>query len=190
MKLNWIRFNDDGTSIGVEGRWAKVSESEAIFYIYGTNSKDDWRSNFDIRRVKLKDGSRINAMDYAESQWMVEYIASRMNIKNVKKLTIVGHSRGGALAQVTAYRLLKKYSYIDTKCVLFGSKRAGNHSFVKTIEPITDSYRHRGDYIPLLPPWPWYKNVKHVVFGVFSFNILKVHLQSAYYSFYDKYNLR
>lgn len=187
--MDWKKFNDNETKEGVEGRWRQMGTHRATFYIYGTNHKMDWLSNFSLNRTLLQDGIRVNTKDLVEAQWTVEYITSRIDMKKVKILTIVGHSRGGGIAQIVAWKLNEFYPNVSVKLVLFGGKRAGNKKFVKSINHITDAYRHRGDIVPFLPIWPLYYSVKTTVFGKWSLNFIKVHMPFAYRLFYHKYSL-
>lgn len=78
-----------------------------------------------------------------------------------QKVIIAGHSMGGAIATLAAYKISK---YVpDVTCVTFGCPRVGNRAFVKSFNNlITDSYRfvYRNDIVTEVPKlfW-WYRHV-------------------------------
>jgi hypothetical protein len=83
-----------------------------------------------------------------QPDWMYRYINS------TKEVCITGHSLGGALATIHAFRL--RY-FIQNRIVLttFGSPRVGNDGFSRHMLNIIDkSYRYVNGYdiIPHVPP--------------------------------------
>ncbi|UJX26381.1 lipase family protein [Pseudoalteromonas sp. CF6-2] len=80
--------------------------------------------------------------------------------KASKKLNIhvVGHSLGGALANLAA-NWLKNHFGANVKLYTFGAPRVGYHSFAIQTEAATNNhvYRcvHAADPVPLVPVWPF-----------------------------------
>jgi len=76
-------------------------------------------------------------------------------------VVIAGHSMGGAIATLAAYKMASSVPYVT--CVTFGSPRVGNRSFTKEFNKlVTNSYRivHRNDAVTKWPKllW-WYRHV-------------------------------
>lgn len=188
--MNWNHFNDNETKAGVEGRWAKYSSDHVVFYIHGTNHKMDWARNLQIFLTKIKGKIRVNRQDLREAQWVVEYITNHIDLSAIKKLTIGGHSRGGAIAQIVVLKLIDKYPHIDTNGVLLASKRTGNRHFVHLIQNFVTAYRHRGDIVPHIPFWPFYRNPKTILFGKWTPLFWRAHQVKSYNQYMDKYHLR
>lgn len=191
--MDWKHFNDNETNDGVEGRIALKEPDHLIVHIIGTNHGMDWKRNFQLRMVRY-DGMRINRHDLYEGQWTMEYIANHYDLSKIRKITVGGHSRGGATAQVVTMKILKQYPSIDVECILLAPKRAGNSAFYRRIVDHVKSFKHRGDFVPLLPPYipiffP-YRSFKHTKFGKFSFNIVEVHAVKQFNWVMDKYSLR
>lgn len=193
MKMDWKHFNDNTNNEGVEGRWRVIDEDHLIFYISGTNSSYDWKSNFTVKMVDYK-GTKVNAIDLYEGQWCVDFISNLVDMNSIKKVTVGGHSRGGAAAQIMVARLLDLYPHLEVQGILLASKKAGNHNFAAMIERYCIAFKHRGDIIPHLPfniplllP---YVNVYHKRFGFFTFRFTACHLPANFAHIMDKYHLR
>ncbi|TCI01770.1 lipase family protein [Corallincola luteus] len=74
-----------------------------------------------------------------------------------KPIHCVGHSLGGALAQLAANWIKKRYK-VPVKLYTFGAPRVGYKSFATLAESsLQGVYRatHRSDPIPLVPVWPF-----------------------------------
>lgn len=65
---------------------------------------------------------------------------------------LIGHSLGGAIAQLYAWRDKKP-------AVTFGSPRVGDRKFAKAVTPYVVRVHSRGDKIAYLPPW--WLNYRH-----------------------------
>lgn len=186
--MNWIHFNDNETKEGVEGRWYSPSPHRATFYIHGTNHREDWKSNFrTLGRARVRDGIKINKKDLREAQWVVELIRSKLDMNQLEILKLGGHSRGGAIASIVAWKIKEQFPHVSLQAILLAPKRTGNKEFVESIEPYTKAYRHRGDFVPFLPLWPRYRMVSLKTFGKFC---LLSHARKSYVRFMDKYGLR
>lgn len=191
--MDWKHFNDNDTNDGVEGRIALKTPEHLVVHIIGTNHGMDWKRNFQLRMVRY-DGMRINRHDLYEGQWVVEYIKNHYDLSTIRKITVGGHSRGGATAQVVTAKLLKQHPYIEVECILLAAKRAGNKALIRRIQDCVKAFKHRGDFVPLLPPcipifYP-YRHFKHTKFGKFSLNIVEIHAVKQFNWVMDKYSLR
>ena len=81
--------------------------------------------------------------------------------RNETRVIIAGHSMGGAIATLAAYKLV--WVVPNIICVTFGSPRVGNRAFIKNFNKlVTASYRvvYRNDAVTR---WPkllfWYRHV-------------------------------
>lgn len=90
----------------------------------------------------------------------VDTLITKLCIDN-NRVIIAGHSMGGAIATLAAYKMASIVQ--DITCVTFGSPRVGNRKFIKRFNKrVTHSYRivYRND---MVTRWPkllcWYRHV-------------------------------
>ena len=81
-----------------------------------------------------------------------------------KKLLITGHSKGGALAQLAAYRLARQNTAVHA-VYTFAGARAGDQSFAAAFNQLLGNalrFEYRDDLVPHLPPdtGAWLKVLK------------------------------
>ena len=88
--------------------------------------------------------------------------------KKLEKLKIIGHSLGGALAQILGYILKFDAKFADVKLigadgvkvVTFGSPRVGNwefsNSFLTKQGLVHHRIRHESDFVPMIPALNFY----------------------------------
>lgn len=90
----------------------------------------------------------------------IDKIITKLCINN-DRVIIAGHSMGGAIATLAAYKMASMVQ--DITCVTFGSPRVGNRKFIKRFNSrVTDSYRvvHRNDAVTKVPKLLfWYRHV-------------------------------
>jgi hypothetical protein len=85
-------------------------------------------------------------------------VKARLDAGNTpRKLFITGHSKGGPLAALTAWRLSQDPALagIDIRVVTFASARAGNDEFVRAFNESGISYlghEATADVVPFVPP--------------------------------------
>jgi pimeloyl-ACP methyl ester carboxylesterase len=116
--------------------------------IYGSNDLGDWLRNFGTGRT-IGNRERVNRWDRYEALVVLRGIRD-LGIH----VQVIGHSRGGAIAQIVARELMRQHRL--SMCTVYGSKRTGNRTFVDALtygEGWFSHIRNRGDWIPLLPPW-------------------------------------
>jgi predicted lipase len=188
--MKWQHFAENDTKEGVDGRWKYLSHDHLVIYIHGSNHPTDWKNNFRLRRFNLGNNIRVIRHDFLESQWVMEYFETIIT-KNLKYITIGGHSRGGAVAQILSYLIQKRHEDITLRCILFSSKRTGNLNFVRSISEYTSHYKNRGDFVPALPPFPpFYSNVKTQRIGEFTLRFWDAHEPRSYFDIMTTYGLR
>jgi len=132
-----------------------------VIFVEGSNDYPDWKRNlFCLRRRGWAGIGRVNRIDRKEARKLL-----RENRCLPNTVTLIGYSRGGAIAQIAAAALAEKGRAVDL--ILFASKRTGNEAFVKKLDAPNiaevTAKRKRGDIVPFLPPW--YANVKHEAIG-------------------------
>ncbi len=84
-------------------------------------------------------------------------IESELNKLGPRPVHCVGHSLGGALANLAANWIKKRYS-VPVKLYTFGAPRVGWNGFATQSETLLEGvYRavHRSDPIPMVPVWPF-----------------------------------
>ncbi|KIM40186.1 hypothetical protein M413DRAFT_446346 [Hebeloma cylindrosporum] len=78
-----------------------------------------------------------------------------MSLKNTNKVALIGHSLGGALAELDSLFLtLNLPSSTSIKAVTYGTPRVGNASFAQLIDSKVPDFRrinNKADIIPILP---------------------------------------
>lgn len=141
---------------------------EIIFQ--GSTTKEDWQHNFDFLPRKVKPYKNMKKAWYAHRGFVEMYHAVRDDILDEVSLcddflfVIVGHSQGGALAQLCA----EDMAYRDRAvlCYTFGSPRVfygiktmrhfdGMRMYVKCLE-------NGSDIVPHLPLFGFNLNKNHI----------------------------
>lgn len=125
-----------------------------------TDSNTNWISNFFLTKKTVayhNSGSPIRVhngfyYDYVSSarRFVHEYIKSR----DVKELTIIGHSLGGALATLCAVDVQYNFPSVSVSCITFGSPRVGNRYFSESYDrrvPDTRRYVYGNDFFCSVP---------------------------------------
>lgn len=105
----------------------------------GTQSCADVLDNFQIWKEDWY-SYRVHS-GFAEQAREVEKRVSEIDYD-----ILIGHSLGGAIAQLLAVK--------DKKlAVTFGAPRVGNRAFAKAVRPYHIRVHSRGDRVSYLPPW-------------------------------------
>lgn len=144
MTWHWIG-KDDGRS-GLEWRFSIVGRT-AWVYIPGTDHADDARHHLRLRLTGPAPGVWVIAADLA----LAREIFHEIRDAGVTSALIAGHSWGGAIAALVVWLLNR--AGVEAYGTLYAPKRVGNRRFVRQIEDAVDVYVHRGDLVPLMPPW-------------------------------------
>ncbi|KDR75797.1 hypothetical protein GALMADRAFT_97687 [Galerina marginata CBS 339.88] len=77
-----------------------------------------------------------------------------MSVKNTKSVTIVGHSLGGALAELDSLFLTVNIPSASIKAVTFGTPRVGNPAFAQLIDAKVPNFgriNNELDIVPIVP---------------------------------------
>jgi len=112
-----------------------------------------WVNNFDV--IKLERGKFHNGFydSYKLMEKEIEMCLKRTDL--TKKLYVVGHSRGGALACMCSYWLIKRAVKKELCCFAYGMPAQGNKEYRNefNLMPIDCTCVVNGyDMVPNLPP--------------------------------------
>lgn len=139
-----------------ESRVRFFSEADTtLIVIRGTSSLQDWRTNLNIRRTRIGEhqGFRLAAN---EIKTQVFNVCHKNKFNN---FVIVGHSAGGAIAEIIASDLIvgKKL-----KLITLGQPRAGGSKFNRFLK-YTGSRKYRFVYgdDPIPHSVPWWLGYRH-----------------------------
>ncbi|KAL0946173.1 hypothetical protein HGRIS_012436 [Hohenbuehelia grisea] len=103
--------------------------------------------------VLVHDGFR-NAHALTAKQILAE-VKKQLAAHNANKVTLVGHSLGGALAELDAlFMTLNLPSSVAVKAVTFGTPRVGNAAFAQLIDQRVPDFRrinNKKDIVPIVP---------------------------------------
>ena len=131
------------------------SDDEIIVAFRGTDSRKEWRRNMLFRRKSIPGHEGKWHRGFTKGFFqvipnLISYLSG-----SLKPVTFVGHSLGGAFAQLAAARLDK---IVDVASVVtFGSPRVANKLAADTFNnnfskrPVVH-FKNLGDEIPHLPP--------------------------------------
>ena len=129
----------------------------------GSDGKDDWKHNFDFDKVHSRfinlEGN-VLVHDGFDQQGNEAFKAITTELEaqeyiGFRKLLVIGHSLGGALATLVALGMALHYPGIVVYCVTEGAPRVGNSGFVKAFKDLVfESYRivNDMDTVPMVPP--------------------------------------
>ncbi|MCP4373511.1 MAG: lipase family protein [Deltaproteobacteria bacterium] len=156
---------------------ARYSDIAFIVFRGTTKSVDEWLNNLDFRLIMTEYGGIHKG--FAESLDSISNYHLSQIIKlfdKPYKIHIAGHSRGGALATLTAAVLMKnniKPSGIYT----YGSPKVGDKTFAdwydSRLKEVTIRVVNRNDPIPHLPPSFNFDDISYWSITLFFF-ILKI----------------
>ncbi|KDR85996.1 hypothetical protein GALMADRAFT_85203 [Galerina marginata CBS 339.88] len=77
-----------------------------------------------------------------------------MSVKNTKNVTIVGHSLGGALAELDSLFLTLNIPSASIKAVTFGTPRVGNPAFVQLFDAKVPNFKRINNELDIVPIVP------------------------------------
>lgn len=149
-------FRNESTDI--EG-FVALSDDVCVIAFRGTDSLKNWLTDGDKRMVKIGQVSE-GAVKVHEGFWNA---LESVNLPDgcyyrTKKVYITGHSLGGALAMLCAYKWVILH---DATVVTFGQPRVGNKVFAdyydSTLGDNTLRVVHQCDIVPRIPiHWLWW----------------------------------
>jgi hypothetical protein len=96
------------------------------------------------------------AMHLYDSQSEIHEIVDSSLRKNpAQTIVVTGHSLGGAVANLYAYRLAKRCPEVNVQCYTFGSPRVGNIAYAKACDAMPNlthiRTKNEGDLVTMIP---------------------------------------
>lgn len=157
-----------------------LNDKEIVLAFRGTESIRDWIMNVKSRKVSLFDMNIMNDMNeknklkltdikvhkgfYKQYQGLYPDIIDyfEINKDKLKKFYCIGHSLGGALANIASVDLKMRFKDLECECYTFGAPRTGNKLFSKVFEKlVSKSTRavYDDDIVPRIPGyWRGYRH--------------------------------
>ncbi|MDD5358352.1 MAG: lipase family protein [Candidatus Nanoarchaeia archaeon] len=102
-------------------------------------------------KIRVHGGFLLGYIGYARGyvqSWLKDH-------GNIKKIVLIGHSLGSALATLCAVDIQYNLSGMDIQCITFGSPRVGNVYFQRSYNqrvPNTFRYVYKNDFFIHIPP--------------------------------------
>jgi len=143
---------------GFTAGWLASCPSHAVLATEGTvgpgtqpRSMLTWLSNLDFRQADLGGGQRVHAKWHAQTLGYLPRVLDALSNQGVTEVSLVGHSYGGAVAQLVA-RPLADEGILITNVYSFGAPQSGNSAWAGAF-PTSEVYRvERGlDVVPWIP---------------------------------------
>lgn len=138
-----------------------ISDSICTIVFRGTDTAEEWRSNFAFCRKKIPYGNANS--DVRVHEGFISAYSSTLVRKRIHELVpkrpcrviVTGHSRGAALAALCALDLQYNFPYLDIEAYLFGCPRIGNGAFARSYNKRvckTLRVQNGNDIVTKLPP--------------------------------------
>ena len=138
------KFENPSEKINVKIHFMSKTESDGevkkVFFITGTEDLDDIGIDIKVKPVPLDDADQSilvhkgfkSYADAALSDGILNFLVEYINSHTQEKIYITGHSLGGAIAMMTAVRLVDAGANMDNvKVVTFGAPAVGNKYFAE-----------------------------------------------------------
>jgi len=169
-----IRFNDNNSSEGIEGYYTIEDQTLKVF-VQATNHWKDWAANFLPIRRRACYGQKAQRHYARAARWLVDLLSRET--REFTNVALYGHSKGGAEAEIAALIMLNEWQETrPPRLYTFGGARALSRGY-----PIALHYEHRGDPVPYVPPWPFYRRRgRRIRFGTASLDLHETHGMAAY----------
>jgi len=151
-KLCRLVSKEERNTIPISNRLVTSMDEGAVFgngdgitiVIDGSDDIDEWLSNFQFKSNRL--GFHHEFYNSAVEIYRTLHIPPSTNV------TIIGHSRGGAIAQVLAYLINRP----NIDVITFGSPKVANRVGIKKLKEVSFSHtrvRINGDPVDNVPPF-------------------------------------
>lgn len=173
-------------SVGIDVRYDLVPrQGELVIVMPGTHPADplDWLRDFSVVPTWLPRIGPVHSGFGAGGSAIWDKI--KFDLPHMR-VTLTGHSLGGALAQVVAAHLSYWRPDLSFRVVTFGAPRAGflnpffGHLIRRGLEAV--EYQRSGDIVPNVPgPWPLYNHpTRRVRIGVSAGSFILDHQIARY----------
>ena len=163
-------FKSDEDTDGFIG----IFEDTLLICFYGTNSQQckDIRNDFYFhKKVVPYNGVnpkiKVHAGFLKSYKSVRDYMHNTINSHPYKKVTVFGHSLGGAISTLCAVDIQYNFPDKEIECYTWGSLRVGNSAFTKSYNGrVPNTYRCvcGNDIVTKLPPfWIFFKHVDKLI---------------------------
>lgn len=161
-----------------------TNDTDRVIAFRGTKDIKNWMIDVDCKFIKEYDSKVHKGFSTALDTIQAKILSSIFSLEAKKlRLWITGHSLGGALAALFAWRFVMTYHYQPFSGVYtFGQPRVGNWNFRNDYNSLTDlcshTFRiiHSADIVPHVPfLFGLFRHNKHEIF----FNDLRVWKEDA-----------
>lgn len=166
------------------------NESSIVFSFIGSNDAEDWFDNFDLDLLTLDKENNIKVHDgfYNSAERFSELIVGNILDAPKNNIYFIGHSRGGALAMISAISAAERTGKGDFNIITYGQPRVGNHEYDKLLISNRLNYCRvlfKHDIVTKIPPillgyeHPWFGDklvLKASLWHKLPFMFKKVHL--------------
>jgi hypothetical protein len=166
---------------------------EVIVCFRGSDDPSDYLAALDSRRVDFFGDGLVHHGYFDKFKLLIGDVNDSLLRENgaSRALTFIGHSYGGALAQLsTSYYLNRRTElrFTQINCVTFGSTKVGDGRFVESCEGAAyqKHYVNRGDPVPSYPGFLFYSAPKFQVklgggcCSLLSPNLISNHVIATY----------
>lgn len=142
----------------VQGFYTKEEDVRYIFFL-GSNEFKDWLFNFWFKFAETPyEENGTNKEIKVHKGFYRSYLEARdithNHVKMEEKVIVVGHSLGGAIANLAALDIQYNFPEIDVSCLTAGAPRVGNQAFIDSYNkrvPNTVRMVYRNDIVPGVP---------------------------------------
>ena len=150
-----------------------IIEKELMIYFRGTEveKKQDWITDIKCNQL-VYPYNNVNSKIKVHNGFITAYKSVRgyvhnfikMNRNNIEKITVLGHSLGGALAILCSIDIQYNFSEYSKELFVYtyGAPKVGNKEFVESYNKRMLNKNRiylRNDVVPKLPPLTNYKHV-------------------------------
>lgn len=128
--------------------WIFIHGEEGIVVFRGSDSWQDLLHSFPVN-FKPFDGVLVHTGHMSHYQQIRDQVLDSIKHLGVKKITLTGHSIGGACAMLCAYET----KGFDLDCVIFGSPATGNQRFYNRVQERVSKMTSvvvENDWVPIL----------------------------------------
>ena len=127
-------------------------QNSTVFGFRGTSNIENWVSDLKAEFIQPYSNQNIKVHKGLYTEYMLYKDILFQYIDINDKITLTGHSAGGALGMLFAYDIYNTNSIKDLSVYTFGKPRIGNQAFAESAKNITH-YRitHAKDIVPHVP---------------------------------------
>jgi len=151
-------FNSE-SGFGIVAEGSGTRAGELLIVTRGTKSASDWYNNamctLTLSSMPVHSGFNQIFQSFKDD------LDGRVRNKSIKRVHCIGHSLGGALANLVADWMLNQRYAKEAELYTFGAPRVGIRRFSEHLTTgVTPNRIHRvyhhSDVVPMLPVWPFW----------------------------------